>query len=189
MSENHDLNNEYYLSYTHAHKMVETLANRIKASGFVPDFTIAIGTGGFIPARMMKIFLKKKVLTVGLEYYNDENQTMENLIKVQWLEDDVEKLKGKKVLLIDEVNDSGMTMAYTLQELLKCGPEEIAVAVLHDKKKPKKAKMPKEITKYFVGEYTPDVWIHYPWESPDILYQNYMAAKFDEIHRKEILDL
>ena len=160
------------------HRLIEKLAKIIKEEDFKPDFMIAIGTGGFIPARMLKIYLNKKVLTVGLSYYDDNNQPMEQLQKIQWLENDEEHLRGKNVLLVDEVNDSGKTLEYTLKELLRCDPKEIAVLVLHDKKKEKKGHLPKEIQKYYVGEMTGPGWIHYPWEATDIDFQNYMAAKF-----------
>ncbi|MHA1719931.1 MAG: phosphoribosyltransferase [Promethearchaeota archaeon] len=169
---------EYYFTYTQMHRLVFKLAEKIKASEFDPDFIIAIGTGGFIPARMLKIYINRKVLTVGLSYYDDNDQLMDHLLKIQWLQDDAKKLKGKKVLLVDEVNDTGSTLEYTLEELLKCNPKEIAVMVLHDKKKEKKGHIPEEIKKYYVGEITGPGWIHYPWEASDIDYQNYMAAKF-----------
>ncbi|UYP45984.1 Xanthine phosphoribosyltransferase [Candidatus Lokiarchaeum ossiferum] len=179
MSLDHEVKEgEYYFTYTQMHRLVQKLAEEIKKDGFNPDFMIAIGTGGFIPARMLKIYINKKVLTVGLSYYDDDNNPMEHLQKIQWLENDQEKLRGKKVLLVDEVNDSGSTLEYTLKELLACDPEEIAVVVLHDKEKEKKGHIPPEIKKYYVGEKTGPGWIHYPWEAEDIDYQNYMAAKF-----------
>jgi len=90
---------EYYFTYTQMHRLVFKLAEKIKASEFDPDFIIAIGTGGFIPARMLKIYINRKVLTVGLSYYDDNDQLMDHLLKIQWLQDDAKKLKGKKVLI------------------------------------------------------------------------------------------
>lgn len=179
---------EYYFTYTQMHRLVEKLSHKITASGFDPDFMIAIGTGGFIPARILKIYINRKVLTVGLSYYDENDNRMEELRRIQWLDDDKEKLRGKNVLLVDEVNDSGGTLEYTLKELLKCDPKEIAVVVLHDKKKDKLGTIPPEITKYFVGEYTKDGWIHYPWESSDIDKQNYLAAKFVQKMGKYIFE-
>lgn len=168
---------EFYFTYTQMHRLVRKLANKIIQDEFDPDFMIAIGTGGFIPARILKIYINKKILTVGLSYYTDQNTQRETLQRIQWLDDDKEKVQGKKVLLVDEVNDTGGTLEYTLRELLRCNPKEIAVIVLHDKNKEKKGLIPPEITKYYVGEYIPDHWVHYPWEAEDIDYHNYMTAK------------
>lgn len=182
------VNGEYYFTYTQMHRLVQKLAKKIEESGFNPDFMIAIGTGGFIPARILKIYINRKVLTVGLSYYDENDNRMEELRRIQWLDDDKEKLNGKNVLLVDEVNDTGGTLEYTLRELLKCNPKEIAVVVLHDKKKEKIGHIPPEIKRYFVGEYTLDKWIHYPWESTDIDYHNYMAAKFVQLNGRYIFE-
>ncbi|WP_457558723.1 phosphoribosyltransferase [Candidatus Harpocratesius sp.] len=182
------IDGEYYFTYTQMHRLVQKLANKIKDSGFNPDFMIAIGTGGFIPARILKIYINRKILTVGLSYYDENDIRMDKLHRIQWLDDDQEKLKGKNVLLVDEVNDTGRTLEYTLKELLKCNPKEIAVVVLHDKKKEKKGHIPSEIKRYFVGEYTLDSWIHYPWEATDIDFHNYMSVKFVQKNGRYIFE-
>ena len=95
-----------YFSYNEIHRTVADLAREILASGFEPDVTVAIGTGGFIPARILKTFLKKPILTVGVKLYTDDNQIGDGPKKVQWIDEVERKLKGRKVLLIDEVDDS-----------------------------------------------------------------------------------
>ncbi len=43
---------KYYVSYQDIHRTVRKLAGMIRDSGFTPDLMVAIGTGGFIPARI-----------------------------------------------------------------------------------------------------------------------------------------
>jgi uncharacterized protein len=157
-----------YVSYTEIPRTVAALAEAIQASGFDPDVTVAIGTGGFIPARILKTFLKKPILTVGVKLYGDDNQMGEGPEKVQWIDEVERKLKGKKVLLIDEVDDSRTTLAYCLRELLGHQPAEIGVAVLHCKDKPKHAQFPEEVRRYWVGQHLEDIWVVYPWDAEDI---------------------
>ena len=88
--------------------------------------------------------------------------------KIQWIDEVEKKLRGKKVLLVDEVDDSRITLEYCLRELLSDEPAEIAVAVLHNKDKEKRGEIPAEITRYFAGEELPDKWICYPWDAEDI---------------------
>ena len=76
--------------------------------------------------------------------------------------------KGRKVLLIDEVDDSRTTLAYCLGELLSHQPAEIGVAVLHCKDKPKHAQFPSEVRRYWVGQHLDDIWVVYPWDAEDI---------------------
>ena len=118
------------------------LRARSTASGFDPDLIVAIGTGGFIPARILKTYLKKPIFTVGISYYGPDNVPAKSPHTIQWIDEVEKKLAGKRVLLVDEVDDSRVTLEYCLQELLHHGPAEIAVAVLHNKKKEKKGRIP-----------------------------------------------
>ncbi|BDU73939.1 phosphoribosyltransferase [Mesoterricola silvestris] len=157
-----------FFSYNEIHRTVAELSKVIQASGFDPDVTVAIGTGGFIPARILKTFLKKPILTVGVKLYGDDNTIEGGPSKVQWIDEVERKLKGRKVLLIDEVDDTRTTLAYCLRELLSHQPAEIAVAVLHCKDKPKLDQLPPQVTRYWAGQHLDDIWVVYPWDAVDI---------------------
>lgn len=157
-----------WFTYQEIHKTAKKMALTIKASGFDPDVIVAIGTGGFIPARIIRTFLGKPILAVGIAYYDANDKPTEYPRKVQWIEEAERKLAGKKILLIDEVDDSRSTLEYCIRELMSHKPSEVAVAVLHNKEKPKKGAIPPEVRHYVVGENLPDVWIVYPWDALDI---------------------
>jgi uncharacterized protein len=163
-----DIQGKYFLSYEHIHLSVQALAARIAASGFDPDLIVAIGTGGYIPARILKTYMKKPILTVGISYYGPDNKPAASPRTIQWIDEVEKKLSGKKVLLVDEVDDSRVTLEYCLRELLCHHPSEIAVAVLHNKKKEKRGTIPPEVRRYFAGEELDDRWICYPWDALDI---------------------
>jgi len=164
-----------YFSYNDIHKTVKTLASKIKKSGYDPQFMVAIGTGGFIPARILKTFLDKPIYTVGISYYDHENKPKDSPQKIQWIDEVEKKLQGKKILLVDEVDDSRVTLEYCLRELLKHEPAEIAVAVLHNKRKEKHGNIPKDIDHYFAGKELEDIWVCYPWDADDIEFQDRMT--------------
>ena len=126
---------KFYVSYNTVHKLVKGLAEKINASGFDPDVIVAIGSGGFIPARMIKTFINRPIYAVGISYYGMDNKHKTHPTKIQWIDEVAEQLKGKKILLIDEVDDTRATLAYCVGELLSYEPEEIAVLVLHNKLK------------------------------------------------------
>ena len=157
-----------YLSYNTIHCTVKKIAQEITSSGYDPDLMVAIGSGGFIPARILKTFLGRPILTVGIKYYDDNNIPMEAPRKIQWIDEVEKKLKGKKILLVDEVDDSRVTLEYCLRELLRHDPAEIAVAVLHNKIKEKRGSLPEEVSRYFCGAEYEDRWIVYPWDADDI---------------------
>jgi hypoxanthine phosphoribosyltransferase len=162
------IDGKYYLSYEQIHTTIRKLAFDIRRDGFEPDVIVAIGTGGFIPARILKTFLKKPILTVGISYYGPDNKPAKTPHTIQWIDEVEKKLAEKRVLLVDEVDDSRVTLEYCLRELLRHGAREIAIAVLHNKNKEKKGKIPPEITRYFAGQELEDRWICYPWDAEDI---------------------
>lgn len=166
-----------YLTYNKIHQTIARLSKEILASGFDPDVIVAIGTGGFIPARILKTFINRPILTVGLSYYDENNQPKEAPVKIQWIDEVETKLKGKRILLVDEVDDSRVTLEYCLRELLRHKPLEMAVAVLHNKNKEKRGVIPREITHYFAGEILEDNWICYPWDAEDINEQDRIAME------------
>ena len=166
-----------YISYNQIHNTIIDLSEKIKDSGFEPDLMVAIGTGGFIPARMAKTFLNIPILTVGIAYYDlDDNPTDKPAI-TQWLDRPEKQIKGKKVLLVDEVDDTRATIGFCLDELKKHEPAEIALLVIHNKEKKKKHEVPSWINHYFIGENFQDQWICYPWDAEDTEFQEKMAKK------------
>ena len=96
------------------------------------------------------------------------NKPSEYPRKIQWIDEVEQKLSGKKILLVDEVDDSRITLEYCLRELLSHDPAGLAVAVLHNKNKEKKGSIPQEVSYYFAGEEMEDRWIVYPWDAEDI---------------------
>jgi len=68
---------------------------------------IAIGGGGFIPARMLRCFLEIPIYAVTTAYYDSDNegQVTEEVKKVQWLDPVPDALKGKNVLVGGVVDD------------------------------------------------------------------------------------
>jgi phosphoribosyl-AMP cyclohydrolase/hypoxanthine phosphoribosyltransferase len=146
---------------------------------------VAIGTGGFIPARILKTYLRKSIYTVGVALYDDKNQMADSPRKIQWIDEVERKLEGRRVLLVDEVDDSRTTLAYCLGELLTHAPAEIGVAVLHCKDKPKRGVFPPEIKRYWAGEHLPDDWVVYPWDARDIDAHDREAATGAGGHRAD----
>jgi len=167
---------KFYLSYNQIHKTVKRLSVEIGNAGCNPDVIVAIGTGGFIPARMLKTYINRPIYTVGISYYDENNKPKNEPEKIQWIDEVESKLAGKKILLVDEVDDSRITLEYCLRELLNHKPSEISVAVLHNKNKLKEGTIPEEVSHYFVGDELEDLWICYPWDAVDIDEQEIMAS-------------
>jgi uncharacterized protein len=129
-----------YFSYAQIHETVSGLVDRVKE--FNPDVIIAIGGGGFIPARMLRTQIRKPILAVSLELYDDDTgEKGQRVKKVQWFDETSgvgKEVRGKRVLIMDEVDDTRTTLKYCVEEVMKTNaPAAIAVVVVHNKLKPK----------------------------------------------------
>lgn len=186
-----------FISYNNIHKLCKKGASDIKQNGPV-DLIIAIGGGGFIPARILRTFLKEEgkknipIQAIGLSLYEqmteDEDKIGKEVVRTQWLDfgnlsQHFDSLIGKNVLIVDEVDDTRTTLHYAVSELerdvlemqQKLGRTDekttFSVFVLHNKDKPKKAQLPDDMLqngRYIVGETVVDKWIIYPWDAQDI---------------------
>ncbi|PKL07420.1 MAG: phosphoribosyltransferase [Spirochaetae bacterium HGW-Spirochaetae-7] len=159
---------KYRFTYQDIHRTVRDLADHIVAGGYETDVIVAIGSGGFIPARMLRTFINRPILAVGIAYYDQNNQPTDNPRKVQWIEEAERELRGKRILLVDEVDDSRVTLEYCVRELMSHHPASIAVAVLHNKLKEKRGAMPPAVSMYLSGLDIEDKWVCYPWDAKDI---------------------
>eukprot|EP01127_Copromyxa_protea_P019358 TRINITY_DN624_c0_g1_i3.p1 TRINITY_DN624_c0_g1~~TRINITY_DN624_c0_g1_i3.p1 ORF type:complete len:173 (+),score=46.58 TRINITY_DN624_c0_g1_i3:299-817(+) len=160
--------NKVYVSYDQVHSLLATTSQTVLDS-FKPDFIIAIGGGGFIPSRILRTFLRVPILAVGLELYDDKTDKAHSEVrKRQWLDSSsLDRLAGKNVLIVDEVDDTRRTLLYCVDELKKHNVAGVGCFVIHNKKKEKFAELSEDV-KYFSGEDIEDLWIVYPWEALDI---------------------
>ena len=128
-----------WYTYDEIHQAIRQLAQKIQASCTRYDAMIAIGGGGFIPARILRSFLNIPIYAITTAYYcNDQGHTTRDSVqKVQWLDPMSESLKGKHVLVVDEVDDSRVTLQFCLEQLQQEDFASLGVAVLHEKIKEK----------------------------------------------------
>ena len=186
---------------------------------------IAIGGGGYVPARILRSFLKKSgspnipIQAIGLSLYEDlppsatpgtSTPTTEQPPKVtgqevevpgtkvtrtQWLDltslGEMGNLVGKRILIVDEVDDTRTTLEYAVKELekdveaarIKLGinaPEtKFSIFVLHNKEKQKKGTLPEDMLRerYLAARTVGDLWICYPWEATDIEEHDRLAKE------------
>jgi len=130
------------------------VAEKIWKSGFNPDILVGIARGGWIVARLLSDFLdNSNVTSIRIEFYKGIAETGEKPQITQPLMVDV---KDKKVLICDDVADTGHSLIAAVEHVKERGAKDVKVATLH--LKPWSSYKPD----YFVVE--TDAWIIYPWE-------------------------
>lgn len=155
-------------SYDDIHRTVCRLAQKIIESPLKPELMIAIGGGGFIPARILRTYLEIPIYTISVVLYEGKQTGEKGPRVTQWLDRPAELLENRRVLIVDEVDDTGTTIAFCTELIGQHGPAETGLAVIHKKIKEKRADAPSLVDHYFAGEELGDEWICYPWDAVDI---------------------
>ena len=135
--------------------LARELALTILSSGFQADIIVAIGRGGYMPARLLSDYLDIFNLTsFKIEHYRRTEKSADTVVRYPLSVD----LSGLKVLLVDDVSDGGDTLTVAVSHLHENGPPaEIRTAVLHHKQQSG------FVPNYYAAEIIEWRWLIYPW--------------------------
>ncbi|MBE0523027.1 MAG: phosphoribosyltransferase [Methanosarcinales archaeon] len=136
-------------------RMSRQLANIINKSGYKPDIIVAVGRGGYVPARIVCDYLRFRDLTsIRIEHWGVA-ATLEREAHIKFgLSTDI---SGLKVLLVDDITDTGDTLLAAQNYLSKHNPASVRTAVLQHKTCSTFA------PDFFVHRIIKWRWIIYPW--------------------------
>ncbi|MFT4219450.1 MAG: phosphoribosyltransferase [Microbacterium sp.] len=132
------------------------VARAIIADGFVPDVVVAIARGGMLPAGAISYALGVKSCgALNVEFYTGVGTVLDAPVLLP-PDLDLAYLAGRRVLLVDDVADSGRTLRLAVDLLAERGAD-VRSAVVYTK--------PTTIV-------TPDysftetaLWIDFPWSA------------------------
>ncbi len=142
------------------------LADQIKKSGFNPEIIVGVARGGWIPARILSDLLGNTyVASMKVEFYKGVAETAVKPVVSQQVSTSV---AGKRVLVVDDVADTGESLMTVRQNLLGRGASEVKIATLHYK--------PKSIVRPDFYARETSAWIVYPHERYEFVENR--VAKF-----------
>ena len=146
----------YFVSWDKAYRLGRKIARKIKKSGFIPDLVIGVARGGLVPARIVCDFLHQKDLTsLKAEHWGIASTLGNARIKYP-LPEEID-ISGKRILVVDDVADTGETYQVIVKHILERSPSEVRTAVLQYKTcstfKPD----------YWGEKHDAWKWIIYPW--------------------------
>lgn len=154
-----DLDEKEILSWDMFGQSAREMAQTIADSDYDPEIVIAVARGGLLPAGALAYALGLKLSdAINVEFYTDVHETLPDPVLLAPMLD-TESIKGKRLLVVDDVADSGRTLALVLDLLREQGADARS-AVLY-------AKSASVVSPDFVWRRT-DEWIVFPWsaESP-----------------------
>ena len=135
---------------------VRELATQVVVSGFVPDVVIAIARGGLLVAGAVAYALGTKSCgALNVEFYTGVDERLPAPVILPPLLDEA-ALTHKRVLVVDDVSDSGRTLALVAGMLTASGAD-IRTACLYSK--PRTVLEPD-----YVWRRTSS-WITFPWSA------------------------
>lgn len=147
-----------YISHETFVADVLAVADRVEAGGWLPDFLVGIGRGGLVPAAYLSHRLAIPLLSVDVS--SGEPGFAGDLL---------DKLRAKiagdqRILIVDDINDSGSTIAALRGALEADGakPDHVRVAVLVNNRRSRAR------AEYFSREIDRDEdkrWFVFPWEA------------------------
>jgi hypoxanthine phosphoribosyltransferase len=141
-------------TWNQIHNMINNLSEKILLDKFTPDIIISITRGGWIPARVLSDLLEiNNLATIRIEFYLDVGKTRKKPILTHRIQIPI---TGKKILLVDDIADSGESLLLAKNYIQKKQVSELRVATIY--KKPQSKTQPD----YY--EKTTRKWIIFPWE-------------------------
>lgn len=142
------------------------LTASIVESGWIPDLIVAVARGGLLPAGAISYAIGVKAIgTMNVEFYTgiDERLSEPRLLPPLM---DVSAIDGKRVLVVDDVADSGRTLRMVMDLIAEHGlsldgeaavPVDARCAVIYEKPR-------SVISPDYVWRVT-DRWINFPWST------------------------
>ena len=139
------------VSYEYISFIVDLLEQRVRTDY---DFIVGVGRGGLIPATMLAYKLKKKVISFGINTYEDMVQSSKYAI----YQPIPIPTKNSKILVVDDICDTGNTFnimrdIYGSEKHLQF---EFASLFVKDSKS--------HLVDYYGLSVSDGIWLDFPWE-------------------------
>lgn len=143
------------VTFEEVHDMVRRVSEKVKASGYRPDTIVGLARGGWLPARLMCDFLgMTDLVSLKVEHWVETGKTKDEATIRYPL---VANFRGRKILVVDDITDTGKSLIVSTEHLRRLNPEEVRVAVMQyipeSKFRPD----------YFAEMVKVWTWFIYPW--------------------------
>ena len=136
------------------YRLARQVADKINKSGYQPDVIVGLARGGWVLARVLCDFVGvKDLVSLKVEHWGitatpDGTAKIKNEIHAD--------LKGKNILIVDDLTDTGESMRVAVEYIKSLEPKEIRTASLQHLTCAK-------FKSDYVGEELPWVWVIFPW--------------------------
>ena len=156
--------------------MLLAQAQKIQQSRYQPDVIIGIAKGGTIPTRILSDLLEiSQITSIQIKAYRNIAEAEIEPLITQRL---TTPITDKKVLLVDDIADSGKTLKAAKMYLQEQKAKDIKIATLY-------AKPTSEIEPDFYEKKTRK-WVLFPWEIKETLRKIIQKSNAEQATNEEI---
>ena len=169
------------LSWEDMYEYGRILAGKVREDHFRPDAIVAIARGGYVPARTLCDFLMvSRLHSVQVHHWGNTGEKSKK--KAQLGHPLSADLKGKNVLVVDDLADTGASFDVALSEVRRFKPKSVKTAALFV------LENSKFVPDYYVAM-RPWKWFVFPWNFTEDAC-NLVAGLFDaKSEDKKSLDM
>ncbi|MCI4373121.1 MAG: phosphoribosyltransferase [Thermoplasmata archaeon] len=153
-------------------RWADRLAEQVRSAHRIPDTLVGLTRGGWVPARMLSDRLGvKRLVSVRAQHWG-VTATRDGVASLS--EGLSGPVAGEKVLIVDDITDTGESLHLALEHVRAAGPSRVESATfLHIPRS-------KVVPTYFAEEIPRDawVWVVFPWnywEDLEVLAQKAAA--------------
>jgi hypoxanthine phosphoribosyltransferase len=154
---------DWWISWDDYHRSIEDLAKQVSESGWKFDHVLCLARGGLRPGDVFSRLFNVPLSILTVSSYREEGGTQRGeLCIADRITSTIEKLTGR-LLLIDDLVDSGVTLQRVGEWLLNRHPEISEIRSAEIWYKENSSVRPD----YFVHHVAGNPWIHQPFELYD----------------------
>lgn len=114
------------ISWERFEALVRQLALQVEKED--PQIILGVARGGLFPATLLSLLLRRELYPVRLTRRLNDAVVRRT---PTWLVRPPDKVRGRRVLIVDEIADSGQTIAMAAEEVRRMGAAHVRTAVLY----------------------------------------------------------
>jgi len=142
------------MTWDQFYELARRVAEKIKDSGYRPDFMVGLARGGWVLSRVLCDFLGvKDLVSIKVEHWG-VTATPDGKARIKYAFD--VDLTGRKVLVVDDITDTGESMMVAVDYVRTKNPEEVRTAALRHIQGSK-------FTPDYYGDEITWRWVVFPW--------------------------